>query len=52
MDTSISRLQAFEAIASGWILVADICIEIFGVFIIVAGIVWSTYLCVNQRPSI
>jgi uncharacterized membrane protein len=47
MDTSIVRLPAFEATASSWIHVVGICIEIFGVFIIVAGIVWSTYLCVH-----
>lgn len=52
MDTSIARLPAFEATASGWIHVVGICIEIFGVLIIVAGIVWATYLCVNWRTSI
>jgi uncharacterized membrane protein len=52
MDTNIARLPAFEASASSWIHVVGICIEIFGVFIIVAGIVWSTYLCVNWRTSI
>jgi uncharacterized membrane protein len=52
MDTSIARLPAFEATASSWIHVVGICIEIFGVLIIVAGIVWSTYLCVNWRTSI
>jgi uncharacterized membrane protein len=47
MDTSIVRLPAFEATASSWLHVVGTCIEIFGVFIIVAGIVWSTYLCVH-----
>ena len=47
METNIVRLPAFEATASSWIHVVGICIEIFGVFIIVAGIVWSTYLCVH-----
>jgi uncharacterized membrane protein len=45
MDTNIARLPAFEASACGWIQAVGICIEIFGVFIIVAGIVRSTYLC-------
>ena len=52
MDTNIARLPAFKASASSWINVVGICIEIFGVFIIVAGIVWSTYLCVDWRMSI
>jgi uncharacterized membrane protein len=38
----------FEATTSNWIHLVGICIEIFGVLIIVAGIVWSTYLCVNR----
>ena len=51
MDTNIARLPAFEATASSWIHVVGVCIEIFGVFIIVAGIVWSTYLCLNWRTA-
>lgn len=41
----------FETTASSWIHLVGICIEIFGVFIIVAGILWSTYLCVNWRTN-
>ncbi len=41
----------FETTASSWIHVVGVCIEIFGVFIIVAGIVWSTALCVNWRAQ-
>ena len=51
MSTDLERLPGFEATASNWIHLVGICIEIFGVFIIVAGIVWSTYLCVRQRPD-
>ena len=51
MGTNIERLPAFEATASSWIHLVGICIEIFGVFIIVAGIVWSTYLCVHWRAT-
>ena len=47
MNTDIERLLPFEASASSWIHLVGVCIEIFGVFIIVAGIVWSTYLCVH-----
>ena len=51
MSTDVERLPGFEATASSWIYLVGICIEIFGVFIIVAGIVWSTYLCVHRRPE-
>jgi uncharacterized membrane protein len=51
MSTDIERLPVFESTASGWIHLVGICIEIFGVFIIVAGIVWSTYLCVHWRAT-
>ena len=51
MNSNIERLPAFEATASSWIHLVGICIEIFGVFIIVAGIVWSTYLCVYWRTN-
>ncbi len=49
MVTDIEHLSAFEANASNWIHLVGVCIEFFGVFIIVAGIAWSTYLCVNWR---
>ena len=49
MDANIERVPAFEAAASSWIHLVGIGIEIFGVSIIVAGIVWSTYLCVHWR---
>jgi uncharacterized membrane protein len=49
MDANIERLPAFEATTSGWIHLVGVCIEIFGVLTIVAGIVWSTYLCLNWR---
>ncbi|MCA3572854.1 MAG: DUF1622 domain-containing protein [Aestuariivirga sp.] len=35
-------LQAFDAGVSGWIHLVGVSIEVFGVFVIVAGIVWST----------
>jgi uncharacterized membrane protein len=47
MSGNIERLPTFEADASNWIHLVGVCIEIFGVFIIVAGIVWSTYRCVH-----
>jgi uncharacterized membrane protein len=51
MSTDIGRLSAFEAASSNWIHLVGVCIEIFGVFIIVAGIVWSTYLYVHRRKE-
>ena len=34
----MERMSDFEATASHWIHLVGICIEIFGVFIIVAGV--------------
>ena len=47
----MERLSAFEANTSNWIHLVGVCIEVFGVFIIVAGIVWSTYLGVHWRQG-
>ena len=47
MDVNIEGLSGFEATANGWIHLVGICIEIFGVFVIVVGIAWSTFLCVH-----
>jgi uncharacterized membrane protein len=49
MDINIESLSAFEAAASHSIRLVGVCIEIFGVFIIVAGILWLTYRCANRR---
>ena len=49
--SSENGLPPFEAGASNWIHLVGVCIEIFGVFIILAGIVWSTYLCVHRRTE-
>jgi uncharacterized membrane protein len=51
MSTGIERFPGFEAATSHWIHLVGICIEIFGVFIIVVGIVWSTYLYVHRRKE-
>ena len=45
----IELLPAFEVAVSHWIRLAGTCIEIFGVFIIVWGIIWSTFLSVHRR---
>jgi hypothetical protein len=52
MDTDLARLPAFEASPSSWAHVVGTCIEIFGVVIIVAGILWSTRLRVNRHTSL
>jgi len=49
MSTSIENLFALETDVSHWIRLVGTCIETFGVFIIVAGIVWSTYGYVARR---
>jgi uncharacterized membrane protein len=43
MDISIESLPAFEGAISQTIRIVGTGIEVFGVFIIVAGIAWSTY---------
>jgi uncharacterized membrane protein len=51
MSASMEQMSGFEASVSKWIHLVGICIEIFGVFIIVAGIVWCTYLYVYQHQE-
>jgi uncharacterized membrane protein len=51
MSNNIEHLPAFEATVSNWIHLVGVCIEVFGVFIIVAGIVWSTNLYVRRRKE-
>jgi uncharacterized membrane protein len=48
MDTSIAHASFSEPAISLWIHLVGTCIEIFGVFIIVAGIIWSTSLFVRS----
>ena len=43
------NIESFEAAVSHAIRLVGTCIEIFGVFIIVAGIFWSTYHSVHRR---
>jgi uncharacterized membrane protein len=43
------NIESFEAAVSHSIRLVGTCIEIFGVFIIVAGIVWSTYRSAHRR---
>jgi uncharacterized membrane protein len=41
--------DTFEPTVSNVIHLVGVCIEVFGVFIIVAGIVWSTFLFARRR---
>jgi uncharacterized membrane protein len=43
------NIESFEGVISQTIRLVGTCIEIFGVFIIVAGIVWSTYHAAHRR---
>lgn len=47
----MTQLSTFEPAVSQWIGIAGTCIEIFGVFIIVVGIIWSTYIYVRRRTK-
>jgi uncharacterized membrane protein len=44
-------IAGFDAGVSGWIHLVGVCIEVFGVFIIVAGIIWSTAASVLASPG-
>ena len=52
MDTDIVCLPAFEASPSSRTHVVGTSIEIFGVVIIVAGILWSTRPRVNRHTRV
>jgi uncharacterized membrane protein len=43
--------DTFEPTVSNVIHLVGVCIEIFGVFVIVAGIVWSTFLFARRRNA-
>jgi len=51
MDIDSEHLSALELAVSHWIRVVGTCIETFGVFVIVAGVIWSTFLYVHQRTE-
>jgi hypothetical protein len=45
-------MDTFEPTVSNVIHLVGVCIEVFGVFIIVAGIVWSRFLSVSPAHLI
>ena len=52
MNSSVDASPSFETATSQWIHVIGVGIEIFGVFIIVAGIVWSgRYIFIRGSSS-
>jgi len=51
MNGNIESLSALEPAVNNWIHLVGTGIEIFGVFIIVVGIIWSTLLFVHARAE-
>jgi uncharacterized membrane protein len=51
MDINAEHLSALEASVNYWIHLVGTCIEVFGVFLIVVGIIWSTFLFVLSRAE-
>jgi len=51
MNRAVDSTAAFELTTSQWIHLVGVGIEIFGVFIIVAGIVWSSRLLFRREVS-
>src|SRR5215472_17254217 len=48
-NRSMTSDASFETVASQWIHLIGVGIEIFGIFIIVAGIIWSTRYIYGRR---
>ena len=44
-----SGVSSFETVTSEWIHLVGVGIEIFGIFIIVAGIIWSSRYIYERR---
>jgi uncharacterized membrane protein len=51
MDKATANLPEFENVLSHWIHIVGNGIEVFGVFVIVAGIGWSTFLFIRRNMS-
>ncbi len=49
MHADAEAMLNLEAVIGSWIRLVGVAIDIFGVIIIVAGIVWSTVLFVRRR---
>ena len=51
MDINAEHLPALEPSVNYWIHLVGTYIEVFGVFLIVVGIIWSTFLFVLSRAE-
>ena len=51
MTSDIDHSPSFETTASQWIHLVGVGIEIFGIFIIVAGIIWSSRYFLGSAGS-
>ena len=49
MTSGDSSLSSFETITSQWVHLVGVGIEVFGIFIIVAGIIWSSRYIYGRR---
>lgn len=49
--TDATGLSGFEVNVGEWIHLVGVCIEIFGVLVVTAGIIWSTYACVFKSVA-
>jgi uncharacterized membrane protein len=49
MTSGEPSLSSFETVTSQWIHLVGVGIEVFGIFIIVAGIIWSTRYIYGRR---
>jgi uncharacterized membrane protein len=49
MTSGDSSLSSFETVTSQWVHLVGVGIELFGIFIIVAGIIWSSSRYIYRR---
>lgn len=52
MNSAADPSPAFETVTSQWIHLIGVGIEVFGVFIIVAGIIWSGRLLFGRETAL
>ncbi len=52
MNSAVDASPSFETATSQWIHLVGVGIEIFGVFIIVAGIIWSGRLLLGRETAL
>jgi hypothetical protein len=54
VERTVNQLVSLEALAGEWIRIIGVAIDVFGVIVIVGGIVWATmsFLNLNFQPPI